>query len=233
MKRNHSSASRTWCAKPGLRSLGLLLILTLLIGGAAIGTNAAVIQLNPIEDSFVESSAPAVNYGGTGGLYVGDAQPTAPGSIARSYLKFDLSALPAGAVIDTARLYLYNTVMYYPAIDIGAHFLPNDTWTEMGITWTNAPVGFNAVPTALTTINMTVWTAWDVTPDVQTEWAGDGVYSVVMKEPAAGEGAGGNYVLFNSREDPQPTDRPYLWIEYTQASPVDETTWSNIKIMFK
>jgi len=234
VKRDHAPTSRTWRAKPDLQFLQLLLVVVLLVGGTAIGTNADVIQINPTDDSFVESSLPAMNFGSSAGLYVGDAQPSAPNSIARSYLKFDLSSLPAGAAIDTATLHMYNNVMYYPAVSVGAHFLSNDGWTEGGITWSNAPTGYNASPTALETISMTVWTSWDVSPDVQAEWAGDGVYSVVMKEPAADEGADGNYVLFNSKDDPHPSARPYLRISYSPDTALEgmRSSWAVIKAMF-
>ncbi len=235
MKRNQSSTSRTWRAKADLRSLGLLLALPLLIGGTAVVTSADVVQINPSDDSFVEDSLPNTNFGTTGSMYVGDAQPASPNSIARSYLKFDLSVLPAGAAIDTAMIHIYNTVIYYPAVSVGAHYLSNDGWSELTITWNNAPTGFNASATALKTINMPVWTSWDVTSDAQAVWAGDGVYSVVMKEPAGDEAQDGNYVLFNTKDDPDPPDRPYLEIQYTPETAVEEMIWAwgSIKAMFR
>jgi hypothetical protein len=235
MKRDRAPTSRTWRAKPDLQNLQLLFAMVLFIGGTAIGTNADVIQISPTDDSYVESSLPTTNFGSLGSMYVGDAQPGSPNSIARSYLKFDLSPLPAGATVDTATLYIYNTVIFYPAVNVGAHFLPVDVWTEGGITWNNAPAGYSASPTALRTINMSVWTSWDVSPDVQGEWAGDGIYSVVMKEPVADEGADGNYVLFNSKDDPQPGDRPYLRVNYSPDTAVEDlvTSWAVIKALFR
>jgi hypothetical protein len=234
VKRVRVPNSRARHAEPYLRCLQLLLVSALLIGGIALGANADVIQISSPEDSFVEDSEPTVNFGFLGGLYVGDKVPGAPNSIARTYIKFDLSSIPAGAVVNAGTLYLYNTVIYYPAVTVGAHFLSNDSWTEGSITWNNAPTGYNASPTDSKTISMAVWTSWDVTPDVQAEWAGDGVYSVVMKEPAADEGADGNYVLFNSNDDPQPGDRPYLQIDYSPDTAVAEmrTSWAMIKAMF-
>lgn len=232
MKRNHPSAPRATRAKIDPRCLGLLLAVALLIGGSAIGANAFQVQITPSDDSYVEDSLPAMNFGASGSMYVGDAPPNVPNSIARSYLKFDLSVLPAGAVIDTAMIHICNTVIGLPPVTIGAHYLPNDGWTELTITWNNAPTGFNATATALETITVARWTTWDVTSDVQAVWAGDGIYSVVMKERAADEGGGGNFVIFNTKEDTLPTDRPYLRVVYTFGAPVEETTWAGIKAMF-
>jgi hypothetical protein len=238
MKRNDSSTSRTWRAKANLRCLRPLLAVPLLIGGTAIVSNADVVQINPSDDSFVEDSLPNMNFGSSASMFVADAQPDSPNSIARSYLKFNLSTLPAGAVIDTAMIHIYATVIYYPAVSVGAYYLSNDGWSETGIggiTWNNAPTGFNPSPTALKVIDMAMWTSWDVTSDVQAVWADDGVYSVVMKEPAGDEGVDGNYVLFNTKDDPDPPDRPYLRIQYTPSTAVEEMIWSwgSIKAMFR
>lgn len=223
MKRNHPS---------GPRCLRLVLAVALVIGGTATGASAFQAQITPSDDSYVEDSLPTTNFGTSVSMYVGDAPPNVPNSIARSYLKFDLSVLPVGAVIDTAIIHIYNNVIGYPNVTVGAHYLPNDGWTELTITWNNAPTGFNAVATALRTISLATWNTWNVTSDVQAVWAGDQVYSVVMKEPVADEGVAGNFVTFNTKEDPQPTDRPYLRVVYTLASPVEEATWAGIKAMF-
>ncbi len=92
-------------------------------------------------------------------MSVGDRQPYYPNSISRSYLRFNLSTLPAGAVIDTARLCIYNNVMNHPAIGVGAHCPRRTRASGAGIgdiTWNNAPTGFEALPTTLLTVNLCV-----------------------------------------------------------------------------
>jgi len=175
-------------------------------------------DIPPIDDACVVDTDPNANYGTTGSLVVGHYPYTGPVNIHRSYLKFDLGTLPSGAVINTAELYLYNSWLFYPAVNVGAHYLSSDSWSEGSITWNNAPTGFNSVATDLKTISMCVWTSWDVTPDVQAALAGDGVYSVVMKEPTADEGQDANNLGFDSKEAGVGHGHPYLRILWYTAS---------------
>jgi len=192
------------------------IIIAFVVGFFVITTATAnVVEINPDNDAYVKDIDPNTNYGSLAALIVGDYTSSPPVNIHRSYLMFDLGSLPSGAVINTAELYLYNSWLSYPAVDVGAHYLSNDGWNEGSITWNNAPTGFNSTATDLNTISMCEWTSWDVTPDVQATWAGDGVYSVVMKEPSADEGQDANNLGFDSKEAGAGHEHPYLRIEYT------------------
>jgi len=203
------------------------IIIAFVVGFFVITTATAnVVEINPDNDAYVKDIDPNTNYGSLAALIVGDYTSSPPVNIHRSYLMFDLGSLPSGAVINTAELYLYNSWLSYPAVDVGAHYLSNDGWNEGSITWNNAPTGFNSTATDLNTISMCEWTSWDVTPDVQATWAGDGVYSVVMKEPSADEGQDANNLGFDSKEAGAGHEHPYLRIRYTilpPAKPINGT----------
>lgn len=204
-----------------LRGLAMLL-------AAAVGTGSAwgaVAYLYPADDAYVNNAYPTTNYGYAADLYVGDQNGNDPVQICRTYLKFDLSELvPAGATIIKAELYLREWgIGPNPPIVVRAHYLPNDSWSEGTITWNNAPTNFNASATDMETIQSGTspdkWFQWNVTSDVQTVWAGDGVYSVVMKEGT--EGTDNNWVGLSSAEDDDAAFRPFLRVAYV-ASPYVE-----------
>jgi hypothetical protein len=75
-------------------------------------------------DTFVNSAAPNTNYGSN--IYL------AVGSGATSYLKFNLSAIPAGPSVAKATLRLFiDAVPNSVQLDV-YNLPPNPTWTEGG-----------------------------------------------------------------------------------------------------
>jgi hypothetical protein len=192
----------------------------LCILGIVVGAGADEVQIIPTDDAFVDNGEPSTNFGSSTSLFIGDRAPGNPNSIARSYLKFDLGGLPPGATINAAEVYLTNWGVGFPAVDVGAHYLPNDGWNEGSITWNNAPTGFNSSPTDIKTIaTLDTW-SWDVTSDVQAAMGDDGLYSVVMKEPTGDEGQDENWIGFYSKE--AGSGNPYLRVQFEVVSVVDE-----------
>lgn len=123
------------------------------------------LTLNPVADSYINREEPDVNYGGSSYLKVWGYSDTFQ---YRAYLKFDLTSIPSDAIIVSAKLELY---LIYRTGDetsrISIHYCPDNKWTELGITWNNAPL-FEPVATY---INTTIafketWYSWIVTEDV-------------------------------------------------------------------
>jgi hypothetical protein len=85
----------------------------------------------------IDSGAPATNYGGITGLYVGPAAAAKRGSL----LKFDLSSVPAGTKIDAIQLKLY----FDQSFETNANTVQleaqqaTSAWTESTVNW-NSPV---------------------------------------------------------------------------------------------
>lgn len=66
------------------------------------------------------------------------------GSVQRSYLMFDLSSIPDNATVISAEFGMYldriNQGTYYSCDpSTGIYYVEDDSWTEAGITWANAP----------------------------------------------------------------------------------------------
>ena len=215
MKSNAISPRPAACQHRSGGSLAVVWALVSIAVGIGIA-RADILQIYPSDDAYVNDAFPGTNYGAALGLYVGDQNSNNPIQICRTYLKFDLADIPEGAAITSAKIYLY-VVAEGPSPDIivGVHPLANDGWSEVWITWNNAPTGFSPTPSDQHTITWH-WDSWVVTSDVQSTWAGDGIFSAVMKD--ATEGTDHNWALWVSKEG-DPTMRPYLEVEYSDEPP--------------
>lgn len=102
--------------------------------------------LNPLIDTNIVSDSPTNNYGTNAALYVGESNG-ASGRVRRSLLKFDLSGIPANAIIDSAVLSLYAITDFSSNARTARVFRLKQAWTEAGCTW-NAYDGTNGWQTA-------------------------------------------------------------------------------------
>ena len=121
------------------------------------------------EDAMVKQNAPTQNYGTSLTMDVSSGV-LSQNNKARSFLKFDVSTLPAEAIINSATLTLWATS--YPAVTrtYNANRVTG-TWTQAGINWNNQPA-VAALPTAKadTAAAITTPMAWNVVEDVRA-WA--------------------------------------------------------------
>jgi hypothetical protein len=172
----------------------------------------------PTADSWVESENPTKNYGSDEDLHVKVELDHSVENLRRTYLKFDLSGLPSGAVIDSAILHLYRTT----GAQIPSAYKTTDAWTEMGIKWNNQPgpgdfVADGALGSA--------WIHWDITSYAASEFAGDKILSTVLKFKT--ESGSDQHADFTSREGTW-NQRPWLEISYHTPPPeVDITITSS------
>ena len=171
-----------------------------------IETDAGVISIQAIEDTYASSGNPDTSYGSNENFCSGKISD----SVCRTYLKFDLSSIPVGKTIVSARLRLNSGFVSYPYPQIGARYLVNDNWDEMTLTWNNAPTEFS--PVAADTVTISIGdNFWTLTDDVEAAYWDDGIYSVVFvsADEALAVGA-----CFSSEEVIDPEQRPYLEIEF-------------------
>ena len=122
------------------------------------------LMLTPIADSYVSVGDQNVNFGGSSYLRVWNWSATLG---YRTYLKFDLTSIPSGATIESAELELYDSYRTGDATsNVEAHYCPDSSWTEIGITWNNAPT-FEPTPSATTQVAFAdKWYSWVLTEDV-------------------------------------------------------------------
>jgi hypothetical protein len=167
-------------------------------------------SIPPSDDAHVTERHPDTNYGDKTSLQLRSGAKGLKNE--RIFLKFDLSALPAGATILEARLYLYS---WWGRVDLDAQSrgVENDDWSEDTITWNNQPSYGGVLDTVtLTREARNNWSSWDVTSFVENEFTGDRVASFCLR--AAVEDAKGWY-RFRSREYDNVAARPYLEVAYT------------------
>ncbi|MBN2456609.1 MAG: DNRLRE domain-containing protein [Sedimentisphaerales bacterium] len=189
---------------------------------------SGTITVNPIEDSFVEDIYPNSNYGGWNLVYIGDENTDhSTFRICRAYLKFDLSCIPSGSTITSAKLHMgtYMSGGSDPPIDVEAHYLSDDSWTEYGITWNNAPTTFSGPQTDSEVVeqahHLLCCDCWCLTEDVQTALDDDGILSEVLKKSNWSETNTHSWCNLGSRENSMAIYVPYLEIEYEVEEPED------------
>ena len=127
---------------------------------ARIVKAATQISIVPSADSYVDDLDPNANHGssiflythnytesvGEAGARVGDAQNMI-GPIGDTWLKFDLSQVPSQATINSIILRMHTSVWGTRTVNIVGVFVCDDnSWTESGITWNNAPSPSSTMP---------------------------------------------------------------------------------------
>jgi hypothetical protein len=168
---------------------------------ASFCTAAGPQTLNANADSWVQELLPVLNHGTESTTQL----QSATANNARLLVRFPLPALPAYCQVTSATLRLYatssaagRTIEVYRAAA---------AWTETGVTWTNQPT---TTGSAVTATGAAGWVQWDVTDQVQSQYAGSDNGFVVRDRD---EGAlGTNVQVYAAREDATAAHRPELVI---------------------
>jgi CSLREA domain-containing protein len=112
---------------------------------SACATVTNTLSIAPEADTFVSNGAPTVNYGTQdyADTYGGFSPVCVPLSApAYTLMRFDLSSIPAGAMVTNVELDTTTRAGYAQDGDPAhwAIFIPNDSWSETGVNWNNRPV---------------------------------------------------------------------------------------------
>lgn len=134
----------------------------------------------PLADAYIRNgSYAAINYGTDTSLPVKGA---ASGYARASYLKFSLDSVRN---VTSAKVRVYGSNMgNATAVNLSAYGVTNDSWTEKGITWNNAPVAVSTPLSSVSVTNQVKYYEFDVTNFIKKELAGDKVASLVIKDTA-------------------------------------------------
>src|SRR4051812_41265960 len=207
-----------------LVSVALLLALVV-----PVTARADTLAIAPSADAFVRAATPATNFGsldyldshGGFGSYACGADDVQQTGAAYSYLKFDLSAIPDGAVIQSAEVQLTSRSGFAWDGDPKQHlhFVGDDSWTEQGVTYAASPgnvdqgdlapprfifYGFPICGDPKGAPQLQTFTDAALTRRVTSERAGDGTMSLQVFNPNCEDcRAGPNrgyWVRFFSRE---------------------------------
>jgi len=166
------------------------------------------------QDSWLKENNPDDNMGTDAELIV---EPTL-GEQKRALYRFDLSVVPAGSDVIAATAYFWVTQRNDIPVDV--HRV-TDAWTELGVTWNNTAVDYDALADGMFTPGtVDQYVAVDVTTLVQ-EWV-DGT--------APNEGlmliarAGAAETKYNSREEAGVLKDPFLEIDLSSGGGVNKVT---------
>lgn len=210
MKLYLMGGSRNMKKKEIIVCLYLMLIL-ILLQLTAISASSKTVELNPIEDSYIEFGEPDINNGAASDLTVtGECWWSSGEKMGdrRAYIKFDLSSIPPNAQIDSAILQLY---FNYKNVDetcsIGCYYCSDNSWNELLINWNNAP----SHDSTATDVNNQIafknqWYSWTVTDAVNKALPGNSITFVMCRERESG------VLDFNSKD--AYSNHPKLTMEY-------------------
>ena len=180
-------------------------------------------DLVPVADAQVASGTPTTNAGTATSFFIQSADATNTFGNERAWLRFDLNGqIPPGATISSAELRIYAfDADTQDDLLVDAHGSSDDSWDEAVITWNNQPAFGSALGSAtFESPKEQLWYDLDVTSFVQTEFAGDGVVSLVVKPRTESTNQWMTY-RFNSREFLRDgySLLPRLRVEYTGTWP--------------
>lgn len=184
-----------------------------LAANAAIapGSNQNFYTLEPVADAQVESGVPNSNFGTSTNLFI---ESTSAGTFKneRAWLRFDLSGIPAGATITSAKLNMFCWRTAGASLPVSAHGGNDDSWAETAITWNSQPTFGTALDTqTLATGVENVTYTWDATAFVQTKFAGNKLASLLVK-PVTEDSADATAPSYGFDSKEYTANHPYLQV---------------------
>ena len=185
--------------------------------------SANQVMLKVTDDAYVDSSFPTSNYGGQFDLEIlNSLYGTAPHQfnfIDVAWLKFNLSSVPNGALIDTATLQLYAAVVG-ETYSVDAYSCSNNSWNELTLTYSNLPSYNTTLMDSELVSSAYEWYNWSVVDAVRSALNTNSTQlTLVLSEPTPHSSLNG--VMFYSKEAPVSTSdySPELTVHWTAITP--------------
>jgi hypothetical protein len=179
------------------------------------------VELTPVADATVDATSPESNFGADTSFSVDPASQ-------QTYLRFNLGAIPGGSQVFTASLSAtaFSGWGITPNDEVDTFLVPDDTWSETGITWNTKPAisGHEEYSTSSAQANalgswmlnysggrffdqMGVNASPKLAAPVQSALGSDGLISFRLS-------AFGYTTNYYSREAPEASRRPKLTVQY-------------------
>jgi len=193
----------------------------------SVNAQEGQVTLNPSDDTYTDSlTVPPM---GDGNLLNVGTYTEAYTDIAMTWLKFNLSDVPDGAVVDVATLELDAFYLFLgDSYNVCAHSCSDNSWTELTLTYANMP-SFNATPMDSTVITEKKWYSWNVTDAVREAvnglHGGPDVVTIILSETEHGSIA--PEVGFSSKEFINP---PKLTVHWNDVIP-EFPTWTSMLLI--
>jgi hypothetical protein len=200
--------------------LGILISQIALI--PLVSAQEGEVTLNSTDDTFVDDITAVGNYGNASSLEVGKYEDLILGPVEYIvWLKFNLSSVPDGAVVDVATLQLYSYAVT-ETYNVYARFCSNNSWTELTLTHANMPV-FNATSMDSEVVaTSSKWYNWTVTDAVQHSvdgiFGGPGMVTIVLLETSL-HGSGSDLTVSFYSKEGSVLYMPKLAIHWTDVVP--------------
>ncbi len=171
----------------------------------------SIITLEAVADTYADQGQPDTNFGSSNGFSTG-----MDGAMEHiSFVKFDLSSIPPGQVIISAKLQLDGSFVSIPAPVLGAYRC-SSSWEEDTLTWNDMP----SVDTIRNLIEEQTavidFTEWDVTDYADDEYVAfqDRVMTIAIAKTISSPS--GARASFWSKDMGIPDLAPKLEIQYEQ-----------------
>lgn len=162
--------------------------------------------LADLEDTYISSQYPTTNYANSQYLVVGKHQTF---STTRSYMKFNLPSLPHGAVVQSAKisLYQYYNTSNSTTVDVRP---VTSTWIATDVNWNTKPVVGGSISNQ--TVSQPGWYDFYIT-NLASSWytgtANNGISIQFRDETHA------NKIFYSNNHSTYTTQKPKLTISYT------------------
>ena len=194
------------------------------------GQTCTVLQPGPAAafDAYIKQDSPDSRLGGDNELRV----KTESGKLNRSLLRFDLSTIPADAIVTSATLSLWVKEVKDGNVTISARQV-TASWNEAEVTWKARDKAANLLwtaqggdysATALDTEPFVkdvknYWAAWDVTT-AAAAWVSNPAanYGVILESPVTSPK---NETKFKSSDDGTASQRPKLEVCYSSGVTIE------------
>ncbi len=109
----------------------LFILLPLGVEATTVHAQASQVTIFPSDDTYVISQSPDSNFGGQTYLEVVATSL----NLSTVLLKFNLSSIPFGALVDNVTFQLYTTFVSVPGYRVGATYLTTNSWNESTVTY--------------------------------------------------------------------------------------------------
>jgi len=179
------------------------------LGAVALPVTITTTSLTSVADTGANQASPNTNTGTTTTMLV----ESATAANQRSFARFDLSAIPATARVQSATLQL--TMSTAPTASRTYEVdKVNASWTESALTWTTMPAASAATTTVLSGTTSGVNLTWNVTTDAKTFVANSATNFGWQIKDSTESSATARTATFRTREWTTATQRPTLTVIY-------------------
>lgn len=199
-----------------------ILILSALFMVLPTVASAEVKYINPIEDTYIDSSNPDDNFVGSARISVSSTIGIIPNDTQIALFKYDLSGIPDNIKINSILFRLYA----YAIVDTTSHMAiyrySNNDWNPNNVTWNNLPQGdYEYISEKLISYEDTYYT-WNITGAIKADDIKDNdIITLVAKSTRNQSGSEG--VSFKSINYFNESLWPLLFIDYSVLNEISQT----------